>query len=232
MRKSQPAHPAPLSAGGILDLRKDGAEADGAGGAGQAQQKYIGFGAIALVGCAMAAASFITAPGLAGAFGGALAVLMLATACVDARCFIIPDKLTLAAFVLGLANAANQGLGSEEFASIRRDDMLASIGVAGMRAAILVLAFLALREAYRRLRGRQGLGLGDVKLAAVAGVWLDAMSIPAAIEIAALAALGLYGVRQLVARHPFSAAARLPFGLFFAPAIWLCWLLEAMRLPF
>jgi leader peptidase (prepilin peptidase)/N-methyltransferase len=87
-----------------------------------------------------------------------------------------------------------------------------------------------LREIYRRLRHRHGLGLGDVKLAAVAGTWLDWTLIPAAIEIAALSALFAYMASQLVLRRRLQAAAKLPFGLFFAPAIWICWLLGVLVL--
>jgi hypothetical protein len=41
------------------------------------------------------------------------------------------------------------------------------------RGELSAFAFLVVREAYVRLRGRQGPGLGDVKLAAVAGAWLS-----------------------------------------------------------
>jgi leader peptidase (prepilin peptidase)/N-methyltransferase len=50
------------------------------------------------------------------------------------------------------------------------------------------------------------------------------------LEIAALAALALYAVRQSVSGRALSATARMPFGLTFAPAIWLGWLLEATLL--
>jgi leader peptidase (prepilin peptidase)/N-methyltransferase len=87
--------------------------------------------------------------------------------------------------------------------------------------------FFALRVAYRRLRGREGIGLGDVKLAFVAGVWLGWTLIPVAIEIAAGAALLAYLTWRGLAKHPPEPAARLPFGLFFAPAIWLAWFIGA-----
>jgi leader peptidase (prepilin peptidase) / N-methyltransferase len=48
--------------------------------------------------------------------------------------------------------------------------------------------------------------------------------IPVSIEIAALVALAAYAARQFMINRPFDAAVRLPFGLFFAPSIWLCWL--------
>src|SRR6202030_3834937 len=114
---------------------------------------------------------------------------------------------TLAAFLLALTNAANEGLAS----------MPENIAVAALRGLVLALAFFALREIYLRLRQRHGIGLGDVKLAAVAGAWLDWTLIPAAIEMAALTALFFYIGTRLTLRRPICAAAKLPFGLFFAP---------------
>lgn len=64
-----------------------------------------------------------------------------------------------------------------------------------------------------------------MKLAGVAGVWLDWQALAIAIEVAAFAALATYILRQLIFREPLTARARLPFGVFLAPAIWLCWLL-------
>ena len=92
----------------------------------------------------------------------------------------------------------------------------------------MFVLFFAFRAGYRTLRGVEGMGLGDVKLAAVAGVWLDWAFLPIVVEIAALSALAA----ALCARCPgdgFDPKARLPFGAFFAPAIWICWLLTAWR---
>jgi leader peptidase (prepilin peptidase)/N-methyltransferase len=83
-----------------------------------------------------------------------------------------------------------------------------------------------LRVGYARVRGRQGLGLGDVKLAAVAGVWLDWLMIPVALQLAVLMALSGTILQRLVAGRPISASARLPFGFFLAPSIWLGWFLQ------
>lgn len=97
-----------------------------------------------------------------------------------------------------------------------------------LRAILLSLAFLGLRHVYHMLRQRDGLGLGDVKLAAVAGAWLHWQTIPIVIEIAALAALAAYAAHRYLAGRPFQATHRLPFGLFLAPAIWLGWLLDTL----
>ncbi len=187
--------------------------------------------ALAGLGFAMAAASFAAGGWPGGLFGAGLALLTLAIAVVDARRLIIPNGLNLAALALalaaaGLAGAETAGAGGAVLGVPVWPTAAAAAGAALLRAALLGLAFLALRELYWRLRRREGLGLGDVKLAAVAGAWLDWPFMPLAVEIAALAALAAYALGRLAGRR-FDAAARLPFGLFFAPAIWLCWLIAA-----
>lgn len=163
------------------------------------------------------AASLILFPNVHGLVGGALGVIMIAIAIVDSRRFIIPDELTAAALALGLLHAAIQG----------PDGVAQALAGAVIRGIVLTCAFWGLRTVYRHIRGREGIGLGDVKLASVAGVWLDWPMIPVAIEIAALAALAVYAVRLLFKGRAVRGTAKLPFGLFLAPAIWLCWLLES-----
>src|SRR5262249_57454028 len=94
------------------------------------------------------------------------------------------------------------------------------------------LRFGVLGELSAWLGGREGLGLGDVKLAGVAGVWLDWPAMPIAIEIAALGALALYVAGHVLGRRRIHAATRLPFGLFLAPAIWLAWLPQFWLYPY
>ena len=177
-------------------------------------------GAVGAVAIAAAVVSLAVAPGLAGMLGAALALDVIAIAAIDARRFIIPDELTLAALVLGIANAGLETW-PEGWSAV-----FPSIGAALLRGAVLAGCFFALRALYARLRGREGIGLGDVKLAGACGVWLAWSTIPVAIEIAALAALTVYVVRQLAGDRVMSATARMPFGLFLAPAIWVGWFLE------
>jgi leader peptidase (prepilin peptidase)/N-methyltransferase len=182
--------------------------------------RALGLCAAALLALIAVAASIKAAPGPAGYLGAALALLMLAIAVIDARWFIIPDQLSAAGFALGLINAA----------VIAPLEMWQAAAIAFARGAVLALLFYALRALYRRLRGRQGIGLGDVKLAAVAGAWLDWLTLPIAIEMAALAALGAIGIRYYVSGRRLDASLKFPFGLFLAPSIWACWLLEATLL--
>ena len=171
--------------------------------------------ALALVALVAVAVSLTVSFDLRGVLGAALALLMLAIAVIDARRFIIPNELNAAAFALGLVHAA-----------VGETDLVAALAAALLRGAALGLLFLALRELYAWWRGREGLGLGDVKLAGVAGVWLDWPAMPIAIEIAALGALALYVAGHVRGRRRIHAATRLPFGLFLAPAIWLAWLTQ------
>jgi leader peptidase (prepilin peptidase)/N-methyltransferase len=155
-------------------------------------------------------------PALAGLLGAALAVTMIAIAVIDARRSIIPDKLVLTALALGCVDAWMVQSDASNFAALF---------TAALRGLGLAIAFWLLRAAYLRLRGQEGIGLGDVKLAAVAGVWLDLLAISLAVEIAALAALTVMLIRALRGRR-VTGKTPVPFGLFFAPAIWIAWLLE------
>jgi leader peptidase (prepilin peptidase)/N-methyltransferase len=177
--------------------------------------ELAGLAALALV---LAGVSVMAAPDLPGWFGAGLAVVVVMIAAIDARHFVIPNELTALGLALGLWHSVVTS----------PDRLVDGLIYSCIRAAVMALLFLALREVYRRVRGRDGIGLGDVKLAAVMGAWLGWMTIPIAIEIAALSALAVYGVRRFAKGQPFDVAAKFPFGLFLAPSIWLCWLLEVV----
>jgi leader peptidase (prepilin peptidase) / N-methyltransferase len=168
-----------------------------------------------LAGCGV---SLVASPGADGLLGALLAALMLAIAVTDFRRYTIPNELTAAAVALGLLRAGLVGPDADWNAVLQ----------AAVRAAAITLPLLALMLGYRRWRGRDGLGLGDVKLSAVAGVWLGLATIFAVIELAALAALAAYLIASKARQRPLNATAFLPFGSFLAPAIWLGWLAEAL----
>jgi len=183
--------------------------------------KEISLHPITLVAAAGAVAvSLLLAPGYDGLLGAGLAVVMVLIAAVDLAHYAIPDELTAAGFVLAFVyTAIHNG-----------DAVVTAAGAAALRAAVLALLFWLLRVVYHWLRGRDGLGLGDVKLAAVAGAWLTWQAIPAAVDIAAFSALAVYGARQYFLRRPLRPTAKLPFGAFFGPAIWLGWVFETVIL--
>ena len=161
------------------------------------------------------AASLIVTPSLRGLFGAGLAILMFAIAYYDAHHLIIPNAMVAAALALGLAAVA-----------ILEQDRWPALGMSLLRAGITAGAFLAVKLGYQAVRGRHGLGMGDVKLAAVAGVWLDWLTILLSIDMAVVVALISYVVRQYVRQRALRGSGALPLGLYLAPAVWVGWLLE------
>jgi leader peptidase (prepilin peptidase) / N-methyltransferase len=186
----------------------------GASGAGG----FFKLAAIVALGLFCVGASFYAAPGPFGLAGAALALNMLAIAIIDWRLFIIPDELNALALALGLV-----AVGFEH-----PDEKLMLALDAATRAATMAALFFTFRFAYRRMRGCEGMGLGDVKLASVAGIWLDWPSLPIAVEIAAIAALGVFLSRHVQAGRALDPLTKLPFGAFFAPAVWICWALARL----
>ena len=162
--------------------------------------------------------SIAISPGIVGALGGALGLLMLGVATSDARRYVVPDALSGGAFVLGLVRAAAADSNSGFAAAL----------MAISRAAFAAGLFLLVRIVYRRFRGYDGLGLGDVKLAGAAGAWLSLTVLPIAIEIAAITALAAYVFRQRKRARMVRAVGRIPFGAFFAPAIWVGWVIDTL----
>jgi leader peptidase (prepilin peptidase)/N-methyltransferase len=175
---------------------------------------YASWGA---AGLGAAAASIVAASGLAGVFGAALAITMTAIAAIDRRYFIIPDKLLLAGLTFGFLNTAAADMAQ----------LPAALFYSAMRGLLMASLFFALREGYRRLRGREGIGLGDVKLAGVAGVWLNWIGLAVAVDVAALSALAVVVLQALRGRR-VTATTAIPFGLFLAPALWVAWLWEVL----
>jgi leader peptidase (prepilin peptidase)/N-methyltransferase len=135
---------------------------------------------------------------------------LLFVACViDAFEFRLPDALTIPLIVLGLAVAAY--LPSEKI-------LPHVIG-----AAVGYGAFALFAWAYRKLRGRDGLGMGDAKLIAGGGAWLGWEALPSIVLIASIAGLVWYGVLA-VTRGRAALAERMPFGVPLCFAIWIVWL--------
>ncbi len=139
----------------------------------------------------------------------ALGWTLLALAVIDWRHQILPDQLTLplAALGLGVAYAVDTD------------------GVAhhAIGAAAGFAAFAAIGWAYRRLRGRDGLGLGDAKLLAAAGAWVSWTGLPGVVLTAAVAALAV-ALAGALAGRALRADSRLALGPYLALGTWLVWL--------
>lgn len=145
--------------------------------------------------------------------GASLAGLMLAIAVSDWRRYRVPNSLVVLALALRVIDLMTAPPGP-------RGEVLAA---AALRAAAMSGFFYLFRLVYRRWRRREGMGLGDVKLAAVAGAWVDWPLLPFVIEFAALSGLALALMRALRAGHGLRADAKLPFAVGFAAAIFVGW---------
>lgn len=145
-----------------------------------------------------------------------LAGTMAALACEDLRSLRLPDRWTLAAAIGGLTATAVE-------AKLTGRAPLAAIGWALLAALVCGGVLLLLREAFFRLRKSDGLGLGDVKLAAAGGLWLGWDLFPIAVLVAALGAI-LWISILAGAQRGWDRQRKIPFGAFLAPAIWICWL--------
>ncbi len=112
--------------------------------------------------------------------GAALGWLLLTLALIDARHFLLPDMLTLPLIPAGLLvtwwgdqSTAGSGLLLHHLAG-------ALVGFGGLSGIGWI---------YKRLRGREGLGLGDAKLMAAVGAWVGWAGLGSVLLWAALPAL-------------------------------------------
>ena len=133
-------------------------------------------------------------------------------AALDVEYEWLPDRLTLPLIPAGLA-VAWIGAGPP------LEDRL--IGAA---AGFAILALIAL--AYRRIRGREGLGGGDPKLFAAIGAWLGWQALPLV-----MLGAGLLGMAVILLKRSrgeaVTAGDRLPLGALLALAAWPIWLILA-----
>jgi leader peptidase (prepilin peptidase)/N-methyltransferase len=138
-------------------------------------------------------------------FGWAL----LALAVMDLRSMFLADALTLPLIPAGLA------------VCLWMEPDTIWTHMAGAVAGAAVLA--ALSWGYFRLRGREGLGLGDVKLMAAAGAWVGVGGLGTVILWAVMVNAIMLALEALRGR-PLSGTTQVPLGTGLATGLWLTWL--------
>ena len=134
-----------------------------------------------------------------------LGMALTAIAVIDVRTHRIPDAISLPLVAAGLTWAFWCG---------DRPWPAHLLGALGGYASLAGFGSL-----YFRLRGREGLGLGDAKLFAAAGAWLGWQRLPFILLVGSLGGLAY----ALLTRRN-QAQAKLAFGPWMALAIWLVWL--------
>ncbi len=140
---------------------------------------------------------------------------LLILAVIDGEHFWLPDRLTLPLGAVGLLQAgAFAALSGTPMATLHN-----LIGAAAGFAALWLVAF-----AYRRLRGREGLGGGDPILLGSIGAWVGWQGLPSVVVWAGMAGLTVVLV-MVITRRDVSAEMKLPFGVFLALGGWMVWIL-------
>lgn len=139
----------------------------------------------------------------------ALGWTLLALAAIDLRHYLLPDALTLPLIPAGLAVAWLIEPGR--------------LGDHALGAVAGFMGFAVIAWLYRRLRRREGLGLGDAKLLGAGGAWLGWQALPGVVLIAALGGLAL-ALAGAAGGGKLTATSRIAFGSCLALAFWLVWL--------
>ena len=110
---------------------------------------------------------------------------------------ILPNRITLSMTAIGLASSLVPG----SLVSWRQSLFAAALGY---------LSFFVVAEGYARLRGIEGLGMGDWKLAAMVGAFLGAQHLLLVVFLGSLSGM-VYGLTQaLRQRRALAAEAAVP----------------------
>ncbi len=163
---------------------------------------------VELLGLGIGVMAGLVAPGMTGVAGAVFGWLLLALGAIDLAAFWLPDRLTGTLAAAGLASGlagVPPGL-----------DARLCGGAAGFGSLWLV-AF-----AYRRVRGRTGLGGGDPKLFGAIGLWLGWAALPGVLLVACVAGLAVVLAARIAGRA-MTSDTRLPLGTLLAGAAFAIW---------
>lgn len=165
--------------------------------------------AIEAIGCAIGIAAGLAATGPVAVAGAVFGWLLLLAGAIDFVAFRLPNPVTLAIAIAGIASG---------WVGLAPDTTDRAIGgLAGFGALWLIAA------GYRRARGRMGLGGGDAKLLGAIGLWLGWRALPWVVLIAC----GL-GLAWALARR-MRADDRLPLGTLLAVGAFGMWIAANLR---
>ena len=155
--------------------------------------------------------------------------LMIVLFFTDLEERLLPDECTLGGLLLGIVFAffmpVPSSLGNLLFADVQ--PLWRSLLILALSALLLTLPIWGIAALYSRLRGREALGLGDVKLLACLAAFLGFENGIGAMLIASLSgsALGL----MLLFRHRSAALQfELPFGSFLCASAFLLPLIRTL----
>ena len=120
---------------------------------------------------------------------------------IDLKHYIIPNELTFPLMVIGFIKSFDPNLNQTIFPNYI-NSLLG--GIFGYSIIWLIILF------YKKVRNKEGMGLGDAKLMAVVGFWFGWTSIPFTIFISSVVALIL--VIPSLLKKTKDMSAQIPFG--------------------
>jgi len=127
---------------------------------------------------------------------------------IDFKHFIIPNELTYPLMVIGLLKSFDPNLNPTFF-----PNYINSLigGVFGYLIIWLIIFF------YKKVRKKEGMGLGDAKLLAVVGFWFGWFSIPFTIFMSSVVAL-IFVIPSLINKSR-KMSSQIPFGPYIIIAV-------------
>lgn len=135
---------------------------------------------------------------------------LVALSVIDARTFVLPDMLNAIFAVLGLT----------AIFALNPAHWLNHLGAAAIGFAL----FFSLNWYYLRKRGTDGLGLGDAKLIAGAGLWLGVQALPGLLLVSAVSAIAFMLMASWLAGRALDPKQPAAFGPFIAFSAYVSWL--------
>lgn len=143
--------------------------------------------------------------------------ILLFGALVDIRTFLLPDVVTLGLIPVGLGVSYLSG-------------GLDAVWLNGLAALIGFASLAVISAVYKRLRGHEGLGLGDAKLLAAAGAWTGPFALPWIVMLGAGTTLFIVVIGHVLGRKASTDTA-VPLGPGLAAGCYLAYCLPALVRP-
>jgi len=130
-----------------------------------------------------------------------LSIIFIIIFFIDLKHFIIPNVLTFPLMIIGFIKSFDPNLNKAIF-----PNYINSLigGFVGYSIIWLIIYF------YKKVRKKEGMGLGDAKLMAAIGFWFGWVSIPIVIFVSSFVAL-IFAVPSLI-KKSLQMSSEIPFG--------------------
>ena len=120
---------------------------------------------------------------------------------IDLKHFIIPNELTYPLMIIGLLKSFDPNLNTTLFPN------LVNSLIGGLFGYIIIWLIIF---TYKKLRNKEGMGLGDAKLLSVIGFWFGWASIPFVIFFSSV--IALLSVVPDIIKNKKDLSSQIPFG--------------------